>query len=130
MTHLRGITRDGVEDLEGRNQLLGTVDLDLDTTAGHLTDELGEVVGTGTQGGEVFRPGGYHLPFAGLVVLGLDRRSGEDGTTGDGPGAQLFDKLTSFHGIGILLMVVGKAFSFSGACHPNGMRGAFHYRHR
>ncbi len=71
MTHFGGAARYRVEHFQRRDQLAGSIDLDLQPATAHFVDQIGEALGTDAYAREVLRPGGDHLPVECLLFAGL-----------------------------------------------------------
>ena len=79
MAHIEGTAGNSVHRLEGRDDLAATEDLDLQGATGRRGDELGKLVGSRAEAGEVLRPSRLHAQALGALRQG---RFGERGGGG------------------------------------------------
>ena len=96
VTHFSRASGDGIKDFQCRYQLACTVNANAHAAVRELFHTTSKVVSTGTQGGEILRPGGDHIPGVGFVSAGGRNKGGSSDTGGTQAGG--FQKLAALHG--------------------------------
>src|SRR5260370_27508284 len=67
MIHVRDAARDGIEHLEGADELSRSKDLNFKATAGDRRDRAAKSFSAGAKTGKPFRPAHYHLELPGAL---------------------------------------------------------------
>ena len=83
VAHLGRAFDDGIQRLQGRHHLAGSIDLDRELATGHLGDAPGQALGAGPDAGEVLGPAGDHPP---LLAALRDGGGSQGGTAGSDAG--------------------------------------------